>query len=127
MKLAGYLVSARGRWPRTLWSKAFRESDSSSGKQLASRSGFGKNVDAQVERYVRGCVLVFGQAAVNWPCMDSFFWSTVNTVEAERSKDRKKHLLRYLHKARKNLFIEVFHECLLCSGVGRDASKKSMN
>lgn len=38
-----------------------------------------------------------------WPCMDSFFWSTINTVEAERSKDRKKHLLRYLQKARKNL------------------------
>ena len=46
-----------------------------------------------------------------WGYMDSFFWSTIGTVEAERSKDPKKHLVRYLQKVSK-IRLEVLHECL---------------
>ena len=52
-----------------------------------------------------------------WPCMDSFFWSTINTVEAERSKDRTEEAFAPLPaEARTNLLIEVCHECVLRSG-----------
>ena len=45
---------------------------------------------------------------MKWGNLDSFFWSTIGTVEAERSKDRKKHLLRYLQKANDVCFDKTY-------------------